>query len=82
MDKRLLDQCRNEQERADMKAIWAASHPVRTQLVRVLEKELEASYTEMSKKDNYFMPAWSEYQASKIAEQKTLRSLINTLKGD
>lgn len=48
-------------------------------LREILEEELEASQKDACKKEHYFMPAWSEYQADKKGEQRILRKVIDLL---
>lgn len=45
----------------------------------VLEIEKQAVIKESRKKDNYFMPAWSEYQASRLGSQETYDKIIQLL---
>lgn len=65
-----------------MKALVAEARPVLERLATILEAELENSLEESSKKDNYFMPAWSEYQASRLGTQSTLRRIIKLISED
>jgi len=51
-------------------------------LREILEDELEASLKDSCKKEHYFMPAWSEYQADKRGEQRILRKVIDLLPKD
>jgi hypothetical protein len=48
-------------------------------LKNILQEDLDALEKEMESKDNYFMPAWSEYQADKIGSRRTLKKIINLI---
>lgn len=64
----------------ELKAQIADARPVLQRLVKLLEDELEQSRKEMANKDNFFMPAWSEYQAHRLGEQEAIKMLIEFIK--
>lgn len=64
----------------EFKQQYKESRTVIEQLVATLEAELEESIRETSKKDKFYMPAWSEYVAHRLGEQEALRTVINLLK--
>jgi len=69
----------SKQQEQELRGDLVLARPSFARLRVLLENELEASISEMGNKDNFFMPAWSEYQANKLGEQKALRKLINLI---
>jgi len=59
-----------------------ASRDVLDRLKRMLQEELAASHKAAGKEDNYSLPAWSEFQADKLGEQRTLQMVIDLLPKD
>lgn len=43
------------------------------------QKELENNLRSGRKKEHYFLPAWSEYQADRLGTQRTLQEVIDLL---
>lgn len=71
---------KTDQEKAEFKARLLSSKPVLEKLTELLEAELERSLVELSKKDKFYLPAYSEYLAHSLGEQEALRTVINLLK--
>ena len=69
-----------EKDKGVMKARIMESHDVLTQLTILLNEDLYKSYADMAATSSYERPAWSEYQASKLGEQKYIRKMIDLLK--
>lgn len=71
----------SDQQKVDVRMAWKSDEGrvLLARLREVLRRDYEESIKEMGKKDNYFMPAWSEYQASRLGEQEALLSVINLL---
>jgi hypothetical protein len=67
-------------DQQELKQQIKESRRVLEHLASLLEEELESSIKTSSSKDNFFMPAWSEYVASELGTQKTLRNILNLLK--
>lgn len=72
----------SDQERKELKQQLIESRNVLERLDKILNKALKDSVEEMSKKDKFFMPAWSEYTAHALGEQEALRTVIKLLKGN
>lgn len=45
----------------------------------LIEEDLNALEKEIESKDNYFMPAWAEYQADRIGSKRTLKKILNLI---
>jgi len=45
----------------------------------ILQEDLDALEKDGMKKDHYYMPAWSEYQADRNGSKRTLRKIIDLL---
>lgn len=72
----------NPKDKEELKtAILLAGIPL-NRLKEILEEFLEVSRKEASKADKYELPAWSEYQADKIGEQRALTKVIKLLELD
>jgi len=49
----------------------------------ILQEDLDALERDSMKKDHYFMPAWSEYQADRNGSKRAIKKIIDILpKGD
>lgn len=70
---------KGKEEKERFKKLALSQREVFDVLKVILEEELEASRKDSYKKDHYFMPAWSEYQADKRGEQRTLQWVIDLL---
>jgi len=69
-------------DKTEFKKRIVASRDVLNRLKKMLEEDLQASLKEAAKEDNYSLPAWSEFQAAKLGEQKKLRMVIDLLPKD
>ena len=69
----------DKQQTIEMKTNFIESRLTRERLKKILEDELDGSIKEASSKEHFFMPAWSEYQASLLGEQRAYRKLINLI---
>jgi len=54
-------------------------HDVWNVLKDILQEDLDALERDGMKKDHYYMPAWSEYQADRNGSKRTLRKIIELL---
>jgi len=45
-----------------------------------IEKCLDSSYNLSSSRESFELPAWSEYQAHELGQQKAFRKLLNFIK--
>ena len=61
----------------ELKSQVIGSRNVLERLSEILEGRLKASQTASWRKTTYEMPAWSEYQADQLGEQRTLQSIID-----
>jgi len=68
-----------EKDKGVMKARIMESHDVLAQLTVLLNEDLTKSYADMAATSSYERPAWAEYQASKLGEQKYIRKIIELL---
>jgi len=48
-------------------------------LKEILQEDYDSAVKEMQDKQNYFMPAWAEYQASRLGKQEALKKVISIL---
>ena len=48
-------------------------------LNEILQEEYDSAIAEMQDKKNFFMPAWAEYQASRIGKQESLKKVMSIL---
>ena len=72
----------NEQDKAHLKeSILAAALPL-NRLKDILHELLEVSRKTSTKDSNYELPSWSNYQADKLGEQRTLLKIIKLLELD
>lgn len=71
----------DEQQKKEMKVQILESRLVLDRLAKLLREELEESVTDMAKKEHFYMPSWSEYQASRLGEQRALRKAIELIEG-
>ena len=69
-----------KEDQQELKQQIKESRRVLQHLASLLEEELESSIRTSSNKDKFLMPAWSEYMASELGTQKTLRNILNLLK--
>lgn len=69
----------SEDDKKEFKADLYAAYTVLNRLAEILEDDLDKSHEEATKKDNYFMPAWGEYQADKLGEQRCIRKILNLI---
>ena len=70
---------KSKQEKERFKQLALSQREVFDVLRDILEEELRASQKDSYNRDHYFMPAWSEYQADKKGEQRTLQKVIDLL---
>ena len=82
MDARWFKYCKNEDQKKEIKAYFGAAGYLLDTLAKILEEELNSSIKESSNKESYKLPAWSEYQADRLGEQRTLRKILNIIKPD
>ena len=68
-----------KEDKDDLRKRIESSKDVLDRLKVMLEIELESSVKEASSEENFSMPSWSEYQASKLGEQRALRAVIDLL---
>lgn len=68
-----------DQERKEFRETFEYSRPLIERIKLVLQEELQASMNELSKKDKFFMPAWSEYAAYTLGEQEALKKILTIL---
>ena len=66
----------NELEAQELRQQIKESYYVLVRLEKLLEADISKSVQEMRKKDNYLMPAWSQYQASRLGEQAALARIV------
>ena len=72
----------NEKDKEELKqSILLASIPL-NRLKEIIKEFLEVSTKESRKADKYELPAWSEYQADKIGEQRAYEKIIKLLELD
>jgi len=45
----------------------------------ILQEDLDAIEKDSVKKDHYFMPAWSEYQADRNGSKRAIKKIIDIL---
>lgn len=69
----------SEEDKKEMKRMLYDAHPALVRLSELLNEDLEKSVTDMSKQDNYTMPAWSAYQADKLGEQRAIRKILGMI---
>lgn len=69
----------DKEQQEEMKIALKEARLVIERLKVILQEELDVSVVDMAKKDNFFMPAWPEYQASKLGEQRALRKVIELI---
>lgn len=48
-------------------------------LGEMLQEDYENAVNEMHDKQNFFMPAWSEYQASRLGKQEAIKKILKYL---
>lgn len=48
-------------------------------LKNIIEEDLNAVDKDIMNKDNYFMPAWSEFQADRIGSKRALQKVLNLI---
>lgn len=72
----------SKERKDEMKAVFSGCRPFLERLEQVLQEDLDASLNEMSKKQNYSDPAWSESMADRLGEQRTLRMVLDLIKED
>lgn len=73
---------KKEGDKARFKSLALSQREIFDVLRNILVEELEASQKDSYNKTHYLMPAWSEYQADKRGEQRTLQKVIDLLPKD
>ena len=79
MKTRLLNLCKNEDDKKKLRVNFEASLFLREKYVELLEKEIEETQTKMLNLDTN-TPSWAFQQATLLAEIKAAKKLQNYLK--
>lgn len=67
------------QEKQERKAQVRSTKPILDILKKMLEKDLDSSKKKMESTDNFNSPNWEYLMADYLAEQRTLRKVIDLL---
>ncbi len=67
-------------EESELKQNFIQAQRLRKRLVEVLESKVESLQVSMRDEENYSKPAWSELQADKIGQTKSLLYAISLIK--
>jgi len=73
---RLYEQSWSAKEKADFDRDWAAAQPALKKLADLLRDDIETSQRKQRDEVNFSKPAWSEYQAHLLGEQKALYKVL------
>lgn len=71
--------CITEEQKAERKSQLMLCKHLFDVLGEILQEEYDSAVKEMQDKDNYFMPAWSEYQASRLGKQEAYKKVMSIL---
>ena len=63
-------------DRADFESKLRAAKAVLRRLNQLAKEDMTSSEKDMRKRENFFMPAWSEKQAFELGYQKALQTII------
>lgn len=69
----------SQQDKSKLRADIMQAEPALARLAEMLQADLNDSLKDMAKSEHYLKPAWAQYQASKLGEQKTLRTIIELI---
>lgn len=79
MKSRWYKGCKTEEDRAQRDKEIAAARPALNVLRNILEEDLRTVDRDSLKKDHYYLPSWSEYQADRIGAKRELKRIIEDL---
>lgn len=79
LDSRWTSHLKSQKDKTEFRNLIVAAHRIFERAQQILEQDLDASLKKSSSEEAFDKPAWAEYQASMLGEQRALRKIIGLL---